>query len=118
MAINTTLNTNFQDIWVCKKLENNSWGEPTIYNVSISPTNSDGEIFVYGVSFPQYLKIKSSKIIANDFSVGDRVYFKKNIPENHNEYQNTKNDANFEVVSIPSITINIGEIRLKYLVGR
>lgn len=118
MAMNTTLSINHSDIWLCKKTSSTTWEEPIKHTVPVSPTNSDGEIFVYGVSFPQYLKIKNSVENAVDFNVGDRIYYKKEIPEEHNESQNSKNDANFEVISKPSLTLNIADIRLKYLVGK
>ena len=118
MSVRTTLNTNKQCIYLCKKIDDLTWAEPVEIHINVMPVNANGEIMVYGIDFPQNLVCVCSNKIANNFDVGDRIYFKKTIPKKHNKLQNKSEDANFEVNQIPTISLNTSEIRFQYLKGR
>lgn len=118
MAINTILNANKQVVYLCKKINELEWSEPIKLELSIVPTTSDGDIMVYGADFPEFLKTKCSEFVANKFNAGDRIYYKKDLPETHNSLQNNPEDANYEVIAKPIITLNIGDIRFRYINDR
>lgn len=118
MAINTILNTNKQKVYLCKKTNEEEWDAPIEFYLSIVPTTSDGDIMIYGAEYPEFLKSKCSNNIAKNFKAGDRIYYRKNIPIEHNSLQNTLDDANYEVIAEPAISLNIGDIRFRHILGK
>lgn len=118
MAIRNILSRNKQDIWLCKKTSKTTWAEPKKYKLNIMRVTSDGEIVAFGSTFPENLICVCPKNISKIFSDGDRVYYNKTPPKIHNNLQNSKDDANFQVNQLPLESINTCEIRLQYLKGR
>ena len=118
MAIRTTLNSNLQQIWHCKKLNATTWDKPKKYMINIAQDNSTQVIQVGGVDIPQTLVCVCSQGMASNFSVGDRFYYNKKPPQNHITSQNTKASANFEMAELPTNSINSSRIVLRYLKGR
>lgn len=118
MSIKTSLVSNKSTIYHCKKLTATSWASPVEKRLSIMPTTDTGDMFAYGVNFPQYLKCKCSISEAEDFTAGDKIYFRKVLPTTHNPMQNKVEDCNFEVSSNPQISKNIGDVRFKHLANR
>lgn len=118
MAINTTLNTNLQPIWHCKRNDDGTFNNPKKYNVNVLVNNSIETINVAGVEIPQTLVCVCTKNVSNKFKVGDRFYYNKSIPKNHNLLQNDKLSSNFEMQEYPKNSINTSQITLRYLKGR
>lgn len=115
---NVTASVNKSILQLCKMINKNvEWAEPTPIRAIVSLTNSDVEIQAYGTNYIEYLKIKDTNKVCNNFSIGDRVYYNKSLPTIHNKLQNKNLDSNYEVMA--SVSANgSGEVRLKKIAGR
>lgn len=118
MAIKTVLNSNTQPVWHCKKIDSTTWEKPKRYYLNIALNNSTEVITVAGLDIPQTLTCVCTKEQSKNFGVGDRFYYNKPVPKTHNQLQNKKADANFELQEYPTNSVNTSQIVLRYLKGR
>lgn len=116
-----TLKRNNRPLYLCKKYVDDETNvtkyekpKDALY-VDWQPISSDGEVYVFGVEYSKYIRIKGNKEKCALFSNKDRVYvYKTPNLENFNEMCD---DADYEVNGSPIITLNDGEVMLKKLSG-
>jgi len=124
MAINTTLKKNYQDLYLVSFNKATEYGsadtysEPKKYTMNVITAPSYTDIQLFGTEAQNRIRVVDDRNIISQFKIGDRVYFNKVLPSTHNELQNNKADANYEVDIEPLYALNIGTLRLKKLNGR
>jgi hypothetical protein len=114
-----SMNINKQEFYWCKRVSNGLYTAPVYLTANIMPTNSDGDIVMYGEKYPEYLRVKG--FITDEITQileKDRIYFRKDIPDVHDITQTTNTSANFEVASRPIISKSTVEILLKRIENR
>lgn len=124
MAIGTTLKTNLQKVYLVKLQKATEYGmadtysEPVEYKLNVVTEPSYTDIQLFGTEANNMIKVVDGINLIKDFKIGDRIYFDKPIPSEHDELQESSDSANYEVVSEPKGTLNIGTIRFKKLTGK
>lgn len=124
MAIGTTLKTNLQKVYLVKFQKATEYGmadtysEPVEYKLNVITEPSYSDIKLFGTEAKNMIKIVDGTNVVRDFKIGDRIYFDKSIPNEHDELQESSDSANYEVVSEPKGTLNIGTLRFKKLIGK
>lgn len=114
-----TMQINKSELWWCSQNAPKNYAAPVKLYANVMPTNSDGDIQMYGAAYPEYLRIKGD--LNSDLSQigeGDRIFFRKEPPTTHDVSQTTKTAANFFVSSIPVISMSTVSIDLKRIVDR
>ena len=124
MAIGTTLKTNLQKVYLVKLQKATEYGmadtysEPIEYKLNVITEPSYSDIKLFGTEANNMIKIVDGINVIRNFKIGDRIYFNKSIPNEHDELQESGDSANYEVVSEPKGTLNIGTLRFKKLIGK
>lgn len=124
MAIGTTLKTNLQKVYLVKLQKATEHGmadtysEPIEYRLNVITEPSYSDIKLFGTEANNMIKVVDGINVIRDFKIGDRIYFDKPIPKEHDELQESSDSANYEVVSEPKGTLNIGTLRFKKLIGK
>lgn len=124
MAIRTTLKTNLQKVYLVKLQKATEYGmadtysEPVEYKLNVVTEPSYTDIQLFGTEANNMIKVVDRIDLIKDFKIGDRIYFGKPVPSEHDELQESSDSANYEVVSEPKGTLNIGTVRFKKLIGK
>lgn len=124
MAIGTTLKTNLQKVYLVKFQKATEYGmadtysEPVEYKLNVVTEPSYTDIKLFGTEANNMIKVVDGINLIKDFKIGDRIYFGKPIPNEHDDLQESNDSANYEVVSEPKGTLNIGTLRFKKLTGK
>lgn len=113
-----TLSRNKRLLYLCKKYIDETtnvtkFKKPESININWQSISSDGEIYIFGVEYSKYIRIKGNKEECLKFKNKDRVYIYKQ-PDLLN-FDSMCNDADYEVDGSPIITLNEGEVLLKRL---
>lgn len=115
-------------IYLCQKVVDEKgielFSEPIPIKENYAPTNTESDLVTMGMEYPKYLRIKTNnRIKINDkwqdrkdlYHQGDKVYVYVTPPEIHDKMCK---DADYEVDTKPSETLNQLEILLKNLSGK
>ena len=114
-----SMDINKSEFYWCKFISRGNYQYPIRMMANIMPTNSDGDIQMYGEKYPEYLRMKGMTMSElSNISEKDRIYFRKEIPFTHDVTQTTSTSANFEVASIPIMSKNTTEVLLKRIESR
>lgn len=124
MAINTTLKRNLQDVYLVKFVkateigEADTYAEPVHYKLNVITKPDNADIVQFGTAANNMIKIVDSVEILKDFKVGDRIYYDKPIPKEHDVFQEGTDCANYEIIQDHERTLNVITIRLKKIYGK
>ena len=114
-----SMDINKSEFYWCKYLSRGNYQYPIYLKANIMPTNSDGDMQIYGEKYPEYLRLKGfANTEISNISEKDRIYFRKAIPTTHDITQTTSTSANFEVASIPIQSKSTVEVILKRIENR
>lgn len=113
-----TLVRNKRKIYLCKRIVTDgliTYATPAIVYDNYVPTNNDSDLIALGDNYPAYLRIKTDSSNINRYQAGDRCYINVAPPIPHDVL--CKN-ADYEVDTRPSDTLNVVEIMLNRLSGK
>ncbi len=111
------LQRNKRSIYVCSMYIENGikkYKEPKLIKLNFEPTNSSEQVFIYGNTYPLYLKaiILNSTNDKFDLKAGDRCYIYNTPPKEHDILAK---ETDYIINTKPLTTLNFTEINFKRL---
>ena len=109
---------NKRKLYLCQEYQDgqiSKFKSPVPIKTNYNFTNSEGDLIALGMDFPMYIRIKTDKTQEGIFKAGDRLYIGIEPPK---EYDPLCKQANYEVDSDPSVSLNFVEVTLKKLSGK
>lgn len=111
------LRRNKRKLYLCQKYQDgliDKYKEPIELYENYLPTNNEGDLISLGMSYPMFLRIKTTLDRKELYHAGDRIYIYNELPEEHDVL--CKN-ADYEIYKDPMIFLNEMEIMLHKLSG-
>lgn len=112
------LRRNKRILYICHEYQDgyiSKFTNPEEVRVNYQPTNTDGDLIALGMDYPKYMRIKADLDMKDMFHPKDRIYLmtKPSVP-----FDELCEDADYEVVSDPQVSLNTIEVTLTRLSGK